>query len=258
MHDVPTESAAAVAASWRTAFGYLAEHAPDGERVEHGPIVGTSAGVPVPVFNQLFISELPTAAELAAALRWARKRALPFQVTVADHLAGGVAAPLSEQGLASHGGTTPGMALHHLDGVPGPDEGLDRPLALEVATDASQLEAIAVLTADAYGLSLDMARRLVPRSLGATAGVRWLLGLAAGAPVACGLLVRTGDVAGVYNVAVASGARRRGYGTAVTRQLLCAGAGQGCGMAVLQATPMGLPVYERMGFERVVDFHHYS
>ena len=39
--------------------------------------------------------------------------------------------------------------------------------------------------------------------------------------------------------------------------LIGASRGLGCAMASLQASPMGLPVYERIGFEQVADYRTY-
>jgi predicted GNAT family acetyltransferase len=72
-------------------------------------------------------------------------------------------------------------------------------------------------------------------------------------PVATALSVRTGDVVGIYSVATLPEARGHGYGTALTWMTL-ADAEPGVRAAVLQASPMGRPVYERMGFRLVREF----
>ena len=78
------------------------------------------------------------------------------------------------------------------------------------------------------------------------------------APVATSQLVVTGDAAGVYYVATVEAARRRGCGEAVTRRALDDAAALGCAVASLQASPMGLPVYQRMGFEQVAYYRTYA
>ena len=54
-------------------------------------------------------------------------------------------------------------------------------------------------------------------------------------------------------VAVVTGGSR-GIGEAISRQVLRAGADVGCEVGVLQASPMGHPLYEKMGFEEVIDY----
>lgn len=60
----------------------------------------------------------------------------------------------------------------------------------------------------------------------------------------------TAGVAGVYAITVHEAAHRRGFGTAMTWAAVAAGARAGVAAVVLQASDMGRPVYERMGFTR--------
>jgi GNAT superfamily N-acetyltransferase len=80
--------------------------------------------------------------------------------------------------------------------------------------------------------------------------LRAFVGYAGGRPVACSGSYLTDDIVGIYTVATVAAARGRGYGTAITAAAM---EGTAARLAVLQASEMGLPVYERMGF-RVV--HH--
>jgi GNAT superfamily N-acetyltransferase len=74
------------------------------------------------------------------------------------------------------------------------------------------------------------------------------VGYAGGAPVASGLGWRTGRVVGVYAIATIPAARRRGYGAAMTSRIVTDGLASGCDMAALQASELGRPIYERLGF----------
>ncbi len=56
-----------------------------------------------------------------------------------------------------------------------------------------------------------------------------------------------------HNVATIEAARGRGYGTAMTWAAI-ADAAPGVEIAVLQASALGRPVYERMGFRMVVEY----
>jgi hypothetical protein len=40
----------------------------------------------------------------------------------------------------------------------------------------------------------------------------------------------------------------------MTLRIVADGAAAGCDVAILQATPMGYPVYERLGFRTVVEY----
>jgi len=48
--------------------------------------------------------------------------------------------------------------------------------------------------------------------------------------------------------------RRRGLGTVVTAALTEAAFAHGADIVCLQASPMGRPVYERMGFETITSY----
>lgn len=71
-----------------------------------------------------------------------------------------------------------------------------------------------------------------------------------GQPAAAGSVIFCGDIAGLYNIATLPAFQRRGVGGALTDGMLAWAAGQGAKLAVLEASAMGLPVYQRLGFEQ--------
>ncbi|HXJ65024.1 MAG TPA: GNAT family N-acetyltransferase [Actinomycetota bacterium] len=80
--------------------------------------------------------------------------------------------------------------------------------------------------------------------------VRWV-GSLDGRVVASSGLMLAGGVAGIYNVATAPEARRRGIGAALTAVAVAEGRGRGYEVAVLGASELGYGVYARMGFREV-------
>lgn len=70
-------------------------------------------------------------------------------------------------------------------------------------------------------------------------------------PVGCGTLWIDGETGGIYNIATLESARGRGIGYAVTASLMAAARERGCTRAILHASEMGRPVYDRLGFEEV-------
>ena len=76
-------------------------------------------------------------------------------------------------------------------------------------------------------------------------------------PVGCGTVFLHDGTAGIYNIAVPEQHRGRGIGYAVTAALMNVGVAAGCTNAVLHASEMGRPMYERLGFEEVCETPHW-
>lgn len=79
-----------------------------------------------------------------------------------------------------------------------------------------------------------------------------------GRPVASATLCTAGAAAGLYAVAVAEDARRRGYGRAVSLAALQAGADAGHRFGVLQSSQMGFGVYRGIGLSLVCRLQAYE
>ena len=85
-------------------------------------------------------------------------------------------------------------------------------------------------------------------------GFECYIGSVDGEAVATSTLVVTGTTAAVYNVATLESHRRRGLGEALTWHAVRAGAAMGCDVSTLQASAMGRPIYERMGYRYVAPY----
>ena len=75
-----------------------------------------------------------------------------------------------------------------------------------------------------------------------------VLALLDGQPVACAQLLLSHGIAGVYYVGTVEAARGRGLGELVTRAVTNRGFERGAPVVGLQASPMGEPIYRRMGY----------
>ena len=85
------------------------------------------------------------------------------------------------------------------------------------------------------------------------------VGYVDGEPVSTTAIVMGGSAVGVYNVATLPGHQRRGYGETVMRFALeDARREHGIDRTILQSTPAGLKLYERMGFRTVTRVAVYS
>lgn len=79
---------------------------------------------------------------------------------------------------------------------------------------------------------------------------RYYLGWRGGEPVSASALFLHAGVAGLYNLGTIAGARRHGVGRAMTAAPLRDAGALGYRVGVLQATPAGLGLYRRLGFQQ--------
>lgn len=75
-----------------------------------------------------------------------------------------------------------------------------------------------------------------------------------GRPVSIAMTIVSHGVAGIYWVGSLEEARGEGLGRAVTAAATNAGFELGADLASLQASPMGKPIYEAMGYEAIFDY----
>jgi GNAT superfamily N-acetyltransferase len=87
--------------------------------------------------------------------------------------------------------------------------------------------------------------------------IKLYLGLLNGQPVAKSLLFLSAGVAGIYVVSVLPEHRKVGIGTAMTLAPLLDARKLGFRIAILQASPLGEPIYRKMGFEEFFKLKYY-
>ena len=76
-------------------------------------------------------------------------------------------------------------------------------------------------------------------------------------PVTSSTLLFTKSMAGIYDVSTIPSARGKGFGTGITLAPLLEAQAQGYRYVCLQATRMGYPIYERIGFREQYHEHKY-
>ena len=241
--------------NWAQWLSFTAEHSPGGESRTFGAIRCSSVGVPMPLFNQAFVFDAPSVGDLEQATTWLSERQVPFWVSAPDSVAPAIADMAESVGLDPAAATMPGMAYAPLGDLP-VEEGAG--VEFVRVTESDQLGELALVTSEAFGAPVEAAALLAPASTIEDDRCAWFLGYLDGDLAACGQLLRTADIAGVYTIGVRERFRRRGLGTAITAAALVAGRDLGCSTGVLQASPMGEPVYDRMGFETVTQYHCFS
>lgn len=252
-HSTADDLRSAVNENFEGSFRTLAAHSPKGATKQFGSVTAVSVGVPTPVFNRMFVFEPPEPEDVMAAMTWLHEREVPYWITAdTEHMAV-VDAAVAEWETESSEKTQPGMAHTGLDEICREGSVAD----ITVATDAAGLDDWAMVAEDVFEFSPATTNQLTPTAVLTDDQLAFFIGRVNGSPAACGLLVRSGDVAGVYTIGVRKGFRRRGIGDAMTRAALATGRDLGCRVGVLQSSEMGVPLYEQMGFQTVVEYSHW-
>lgn len=155
-------------------------------------------------------------------------------------------------GYASISATgAPRLALDHRVAAGAPAGGIE---LTEVVDDAGRLDFLAV-TVEAYADSF-LPRHAAEAQLATMdavhgPGVRAVVAIRGGRPVAAAMTVASERVAGIQMVGTVPDARQRGLGELCTRWAVAAGFELGADAIVLEASEAGEPLYLRMGFVEV-------
>lgn len=238
--------------NYKATFVGLADLVSGGETRQFGQITAPSAGLPVPEYNRIFAFDPPPHDELEAAVSWLKRREVSFWVTITPPVVETVEGfPTDFALVKSH--EQPGMVLASLAEIPP-----RTPLAnVSTVADEDALDEFVTVFSSVFGRSADVTAQAY-RPLVSEAEVRLFVGRVDNQAVACGVLSQSDTVAGVYAIGVVEEFRRRGLGEFMTWEVLRAGQEAGCRVGVLQSSEMGQPLYEQMGFETVVTYHHFE
>ncbi|MFF3565611.1 GNAT family N-acetyltransferase [Streptomyces sp. NPDC002574] len=215
-------------------------------RTRRGPrgAVLAVTGAPVASLNGIVVPALEPdpdeIAELAASEPWD----LPWSIHVRGVPGPGVTEVAARHGLiAFH--RSPLMVRHPGQGMPE-----ERAVgALKVrAIDVGEFGRYAAIMAEGFEVPSEVFRTFADPALDRMDGATFVLAEVDGVPVGTGMAVVTGDLTGIFNISTLPAHRRRGYGAAVTAELVRAGYAAGATTAFLYASEMGEPVYAAAGF----------
>jgi GNAT superfamily N-acetyltransferase len=230
-----------------------------GGRVERGGgIALVATGLPLRLFNQVIVEGDDTRSDaIVEAVAVMRGRGDRFVVNLRRGADDRHVPLMDELGLVPLSGDPwmPGMALHPIR--PAGAASLGPGHEIRRIADEAGIRDHVITAAAGFEMPEAWIAAIVTKTLVDQANAALYVGYADGAPVTTGLGIRTDRTIGVYNIATAPSARRHGYGAAMTMRVVADGAAAGCDVAILQATAMGRPVYERLGFRTVVEYIGY-
>lgn len=151
---------------------------------------------------------------------------------------------------------TPGMTAFPIDHVAtmAPDvHGFE----IRRVSDPGGVEDHRAVVTEGFGVARTIAVETTDLELLGTPECTIYVGYAGGLPVTSGIGWRGGRTIGVYAISTVPAARRRGYGEAMTARVVADGIAAGCDVAALQASAVGRPIYERLGFRVDVRYNAY-
>jgi GNAT superfamily N-acetyltransferase len=147
----------------------------------------------------------------------------------------------------------PGMMLSPIPPAPA----VSPPRSVRVASNAKELRDFQRTSSKGFGIpmiAIDMILPQLPGPVGQPGVPLFFVVYDGDKPVSASALLVSHGIAGIFFVSTIPRARKRGYATTAVWAAAEAGRKQGCEAAYLQASDMGRPVYERMGFHKVDDF----
>lgn len=237
----------AIADAFVVAFGAVVRSMPGGTASSAGGVVSIYSGSGLPPFNLVMArTTAPDDDAFAAALDTMAARGRPWSVFARERHPAALPAMVESRGLVPSGEVpcmlcTDVRRTARFAHVPG--------LELVERFAGGYEEHVGVLT-EAFELPEPEVRRM-GQDLFADPRVALAVGSVQGRPVTTAMSFTHGAAIGVFNVGTLAAARGHGYGAAGTAYVTLAGVARGGSWAWLQASPMGMPVYERMGFRTV-------
>lgn len=222
---------------------------------EEGLLIASSRSA-ISFFNGAFLRSSSTRSALdrvVRAVEFFAGQGVPFVVRARQSIAPDLPDAAAACGLVE-GSLLPVMVLPVIKQIPDPPTGLE----VRRVTDRAGLDEHLEVVSAAFGIPRDLAQHLFSMEMLEIPDTALLVGRVDGRPVATSLASTTDGMAGIYNVATVESHRRGGLGAAMTWEAVRIGHHHGADAACLQASDMGRPVYERMGFHLLDDYLQYS
>jgi ribosomal protein S18 acetylase RimI-like enzyme len=223
-----------------------------GTVVDEDGLLLYTGGHPLPVLmNGCFRTDtrIPPAQVLARAERFFARHGRGYTIVTRAHVDQELKTAAEASGLLLMG-DMPDMVLDHRlpDATLPAGVELVRVTTEQDAKDYGWVQGVAYAT---YGMPEDVLPASLPLDALHAPHIVAMLARVDGKPAAGAMVVVTHGVAGIYWVGTTPEARGKGLAELCTRAAGNAGFDRGACIAALQASPMGEPVYKRMGYVEV-------
>jgi ribosomal protein S18 acetylase RimI-like enzyme len=206
-------------------------------------------------FNVFFIKEKTSKPDklLQKAEEYFGGRRVPFRVSFREGLEKDFLPSLEDKGYKEIQPSTVMTLMSLPEANP-----YDKDLTIRRIEDAKGLADFQKVAEQSYGLGDGVGPFVITEEVLNLPDVELFVGYSEDQPASTSMLFKTGTAAGVYWVGTLEAFRNRGFGRAITAQPLVAGKRRGCTFACLQASEMGKPVYEKMGFENPYNYRCFA
>lgn len=233
-----------------------------GAAVSDGDVRIADSGLDDDTFNTVTLANFaPETARqrVAEVLELVRASGRPFSWWLAPTAAQRGIAELLEEARFPAAEREPAMSL--------PTERLEAPetpaeLDIRPVRSAEELDGFVTVFARNWDPPSESVSRIYAAAssalLASDSPARYLIGTVAGEPVSTAKVFSHAGVAGIYDVCTLKAHRGRGYASAITAAAVRLAGELGESRAVLQASPEGLSVYRRLGFETVDWFSEHA
>jgi GNAT superfamily N-acetyltransferase len=248
----------------RQSFRLLASSRVPGEVRETAGVTIASSGVTFQMFNAAFLSspvvgERDLDSRIATAKVHFASRGLSWSYWVCEGWLDKAARRRAHDAFRKRGlyiaTELPGMLAERLKS---PVRDLP-PLDLRLVGDEPTWRAFCEIGAMCFNVPLAWFQEVFEDPRVWKNGFTGYVGYAQGEPVSTAATVIAAGAVGVYNVATVPGRQGRGFGEAIMRQTLDRARQQhGIERTVLQSTPQGLRLYQRMGYATVTSVSVYT
>jgi len=248
----------------RQSFRLLASSRAPGEVRETAGVTIASAGVTFQMFNAAFLSapvvgERDLDSRIATAKVHFTARGLGWSYWVCEGWLDKAARRRAGDAFRRHGlylaTELPGMLAERLKG---PVRELPQ-LDLRLVGDDATWHAFCQIGALCFNVPLAWFQEVFEDPRVWKNGFTGYVGYAGGEPVSTAATVIAAGAVGVYNVATVPDRQGRGFGESIMRQALDRARDRyGIERTVLQSTPQGLRLYERMGYSVVTNVAVYT
>jgi N-acetylglutamate synthase len=232
-------------AAYAATFELLAATTGRSRRGPDGTVLAIS-GAPIAALNSIVSPSLEPNADVIASLAAAEG---PWELPWTIQVRGAEPDPRVTEVAARYGltriGRQPLMIRRPEQGLPA-ESAVD---SLRVrAVSADELDLYTNTLADGFEAPPELFRVLADPALAKLDSMAFYLAESDGVPVGTGMTAMSGGLTGLFNISTVPKYRRRGYGRAITMELVRAGFAAGADTAYLYASTMGEPVYESAGF----------